>query len=64
MIYLYCVTLGGITLFSSVTTEIFNYRHLHTVRDVVKKHEQETEIFLQEVNMCRKDATLERKIFE
>ena len=31
MIYLYWVTLIGITLFSSVTNEIFNYKKLDSV---------------------------------
>ena len=35
MLYLYFVTLGGITLFSSVTNEIFSYKKLLTAREII-----------------------------
>lgn len=45
MLYLYCVTLFGIILFSLVTREIFNYNSLMTVQMIVKQKLREIEDF-------------------
>lgn len=45
MLYLYCVTLFGIILFSLVTREIFNYNSLMTVQIIVKRKLREIEDF-------------------
>ena len=50
MIYLYIVTLSGIALFSSVTNQIFSYKKLLTVREIVKEKVTEIEEFLTEVS--------------
>ena len=63
MIYLYFVTILGITLFSSVTNEIFSYRKPLTVRDFVTRKKIETELFLYEVSRRRKDASLSDMYF-
>ena len=58
MIYLYWVTLIGITLFSSVTNEIFNYKKLEKVEEMIKEQVLEIEYFLCEVSLKRKNVSL------
>ena len=37
MVYLYFVTMFGITLFSSVTNEIFSYKRVRPIQEIVSK---------------------------
>ena len=37
MVYLYFVTMFGITLFSSVTNEIFSYKRVRSIQEIVTK---------------------------
>ena len=50
MIYLIFATISGIILFSSVTREIFNYRKLLTIKEIVKQRVRDLEIYLYDVN--------------
>ena len=46
MIWLYWVTILGITLFSTITSEIFSYRKLKTVKEIVSERANSIEMFL------------------
>ncbi len=50
MIYIAFVTLIGILLFSSVTNEIFNYKVIQTVGEIVKEKTCEMEVFLYDIS--------------
>ena len=58
MIYLYFVTLYGITLFSSVTNEIFSYKKLEKVNEIARKRATDIEVFLYAVSKRRKNESL------
>lgn len=64
MIFLIFGTVIGILLFSSVTNEIFSYRKLLTVSELVKQHVTEVEIYLYEISSQRKGVNLPMKIID
>lgn len=64
MIWLYWVTILGITLFSSITSEIFSYRKLKTVKEIVSERTNAIEKFLYEVSKANKEQNLENEIYE
>ena len=64
MIYLYFVTLYGIALFSSVTSEIFSYKKLEKVNEIARKRATDIEVFLYAVSKRRKDASLTDAMFK
>lgn len=64
MVYLYLVTAGGITLFSSVTHEIFSYRKLLTSKELIKKRVSDIDYFMYQVSKLRKDKSLTEEMFK
>ena len=64
MIYLYFVTLCGITIFSSVIHDIFSYKKLLTAREIINKRVSEIDCFMYEVSKLRKDNSLTDEMFE
>lgn len=58
MIFLIFGIVIGILLFASVTNEIFSYRKLLTVQQLVEKHVTEVEIYLYEISSTRKGVNL------
>ena len=64
MIYLYFVTLGGITLFSSVSNEIFSYKKLRTAHEIIKIRVNEIDYFMYQVSKLRKDKSLTDEMFQ
>ena len=46
MIYLFFVQITGVMLFSYVTEEVFTYKELHTVNELVKEKVYEMEVFM------------------
>lgn len=59
MIYLFCVTLLGIILFSSVTNEIFNYRKLKTLKKLIHDRQSETEQYLWDISRVIKTKSIQ-----
>ena len=55
MLYLSCVIFAGIVLFSTVTHEIFSYKHLRTLNEIVKERVDEMEVYLYDIS--RKNDT-------
>ena len=60
MLYLYTVTLFGIILFSSVTKEIFTYKKLYTIEQLVKIRCKAMEEYLNSVSRVMKEKALEQ----
>ena len=63
MVYLYFVTMFGITLFSSVTNEIFSYKHVQSIEEIVNKRVKDIELFLYAVSRRLKDRSLDSDQF-
>ena len=59
MIYLYFVTLFGINLFSSVTREIFVYKKLKKVSEMVCEGKKAMEEYLNDVSRVMKHKALD-----
>ena len=62
MLFLYCVMVLGITLFASVTNEIFSYKKLLTVHEIVKNRVKDIEIFMYEVKKLRKTEIFDKEM--
>lgn len=60
MLYLHVVIIGGIILFSLVTNEIFSYRRVLKVKELMQEKSQGMEIFMYEVSRQRSDKFLDR----
>ena len=63
MVYLYFVTMFGITLFSSVTNEIFSYKRVRPIQEIVNRRVKDIELFLYDVSRRLKDKSLEDEQF-
>ena len=64
MLYLSLVTFLGILLFSSVTNEIFNYKQILTVGEIVKEKTRNMEVFMYDVSHRRKNKNMPRETIE
>ena len=61
MVYLITVTIFGIILFSSVTNEIFSYKKLQTVQEIVRKRCSEMEEYLYDISKLIKGKVMDRE---
>ena len=64
MVYLICVTFSGIILFASVTNEIFQYKKLMTVEQIVKERVRDMEVYLYDISLVIKTKYLPLKLIE
>ena len=64
MAYLIFVTTSGIVLFSLVTNEIFNYRNLLTVDEIVKSKTAEIELYLNDVSKVINTKSLSQEMID
>ena len=64
MVYLYVVTLAGITLFSIVTNQIFTYRKLLTAGELINNRVKDIEAFMYQVSLLRKDLSFTEEMFD
>ena len=62
MAYMYLVMYGGILLFSLVTREIFTYKKLLTVNELVAKRMADTEYYLTDISNSIKKKRLPDQI--
>ena len=59
MTYLIIVILAGLNLFSLITNEIFSYKTMKTVGEMMREKAQEMEIFMYDISLLRKDKVIE-----
>ena len=64
MAYLIFVTTSGIVLFSLVTNEIFNYRNLLSVDEIVKSKTAEIELYLNDVSKVINTKSLSQEMID
>ena len=62
MCYLMCIIFTGIFLFSTVKLEIFAYRHLRTLREIVKERVDDMEVYLYDISRSNDLQTLSFKM--
>ena len=61
MVYLIIVTVFGIILFSSVTNEIFSYKQLKTVRQIVRLRCSEMEEYLYDISCIIRTRVMDKE---
>lgn len=64
MIFLMHLQFIGIVLFSSVTREIFSYKHLKTVEEIVQERVDDMEQYLNDISRIRKPRQLPQQIID
>ena len=64
MVYLIFVVTFGIILFSSVTNQIFSYRKLLTVHQLVQQRVESIEGFLYEISQKRENSNLPAQMIQ